>query len=100
MANWHAVFFCFGRARVLVCLLLVFSELLFTPSFVYLKKIMTYISYKSLQSRGGGSLSPLAPLGHCSTRLPHSLHSFTALCSLPLLHSDPSLKLGHAPDHL
>ena len=34
MANRHAVFFvvCFGRACVLVCLLLVFSKLLFTPS--------------------------------------------------------------------
>ena len=43
MANWHAVFsflfVCFGRARVLVCLLLVCSKLLFTPSFVSLKKI-------------------------------------------------------------
>ena len=89
MVNWHAVFFCFGRARVLVCLLLVFSKLLFTPSFVYLKKIMTYISYKSLQSLGGAHLVPLlhwvvVPLGSC-IHSTHSLHSARYPCSTQIL---------------
>ena len=84
------LFVCVGRARVLVCLLLMFSKPLFTPSFVSLKKIMTYISYKSLRSLGRGAhlvpslLLVVVPLGS-RIRSTRSLRSARYPCSNQIL---------------